>query len=164
MTTFSESLPRIKNTMSLLFPCVACLQIEIRTGEIEANLRRFRELLAAQQFPENTLVVLPEVWASGFDYPNAAALAEQSPAILAELHNTAAKRRLWFAGSLLEPQPGGKPCNTLFLVGPKGVAGKYRKHHLFRFWQEEEYLQAGPEPLPISSPFGPLGALVCYDL
>ncbi len=150
--------------MNTMFPHAACLQLEIRAGEIESNLQQFRELLAAQQFPENTLVALPEVWASGFDWPNTAALAEQTPAILAELHKTAAERRLWFAGSLLEPQPGGKPCNTLFLVGPDGVAGSYRKQHLFRFWQEEEYLQAGQEPLAISTPFGPLAALICYDL
>ncbi|MGX9727795.1 MAG: D-glycero-beta-D-manno-heptose 1-phosphate adenylyltransferase [Candidatus Electronema sp. VV] len=150
--------------MKTIFPHAACLQVEIHSGGTQANLRQFRELLAAQQFPDNTLVVLPEVWASGFDYPNAAALAQQTPAILDELQTTAAERRCWFAGSLLEPQPGGKPCNTLFLVGPDGVAGKYQKHHLFRFWEEGEYLQAGQEPLPISSPFGPLGGLVCYDL
>ncbi len=150
--------------MKTIVPHAACLQLEIHSGDTQANLRQFRELLAAQQFPENTLVVLPEVWARGFDYPNAAALAEQTPAVLAELRNTAAERRLWFAGSLLEPQPGGKPCNSLFFVGPDGVVGKYQKHHLFRFWQEADYLQAGPEPLPIRSPFGPLGALVCYDL
>ena len=150
--------------MSTLFSSAACLQLEIQSGDIQANLRHFRELLDAQHLPANTLVVLPEVWASGFDYPNAAALAEQTPLVLAELQTRAAGRRLYFAGSLLEPQPGGKPYNTLFLVGPDGVAGAYRKQHLFRFWQEEEYLQAGPEPLPISSPFGPLAALICYDL
>jgi D-glycero-beta-D-manno-heptose 1-phosphate adenylyltransferase len=150
--------------MKSMFPHAACLQVEIQLGDIQANLRQFQDMLAAQQFPADSLVVLPEVWASGFDWPNAAALAAQTPAILAELRRTAAERRLWFAGSLLEPQHEGKPCNTLFLVGPEGVAGTYQKHHLFRFWQEEEYLQAGQEPLAISSPFGPVGALVCYDL
>ncbi len=150
--------------MSQLFPHAACLQLEIQPGEIATNLDRFQELLKAQQFPENTLVVLPEAWASGFDYPKAAALAEQTPAVLELLRQEAVRRKIWFAGSLLEPQHDGRPCNTLFLIGPEGVAGAYRKHHLFRFWQEEEYLQAGREPLPISSPFGLLGALVCYDI
>ena len=150
--------------MSSLFPHAACLQLEINPGDIPSNLRQVRELLAVQTLSENTLVVLPEVWASGFDYPKAVALAEATPAILAELQKTAAERRLWFAGSLLESQPGGKPCNTLFVVGPDGVAGKYQKHHLFRFWQEEDSLQAGQEPLPIATPFGLIGTLVCYDL
>ncbi len=150
--------------MKEIFPYAACLQLEIQFGDITKNVRRFQELLAAQQFPENTLLVLPEVWASGFDYPNATRLAEQTPAILYLLQQEAAQRNLWFAGSLLEPQKAGKPSNTLFLVGPKGVIGSYQKHHLFRFWQEEAYLQAGQEPLPIVTPFGLLGALVCYDL
>ena len=150
--------------MSQLFPHAACLQLAIQPGEIAANIGRFQELLKAQQFPKNTLVVLPEAWASGFDYPKAAALAEQTPAVLKMLQEAAARRNIWFAGSLFEPQNEGRPNNTLFLVGPEGVAGAYRKHHLFRFWQEEEYLQAGREPLPINSPFGLLGALICYDI
>lgn len=150
--------------MKQLFPHAACLQLAIQSGNVAANLEGFQKLLAAQQFPENTLVALPEVWASGFDYPKAAALAEQSPAVLNMLRQEAARRKLWFAGSLLEPQVEGRPCNTLFLVGPEGAVGAYRKHHLFRFWQEEEYLQAGDEPLPINSPFGLLGALICYDI
>jgi rfaE bifunctional protein nucleotidyltransferase chain/domain len=150
--------------MKTLFPHAACLQIKIHSGDIPANLQQFREVLTAQHFPKNTLLVLPELWATGFAYPQLAALAEKTPAILEVLRQEAAERKLWFAGSLPEPQAVSNPCNTLFLVGPEGVAGSYRKHHLFRFWQEDEYLQVGPEPLPISSPFGPIAALVCYDL
>lgn len=150
--------------MNNLFPHAACLQFEICLGEIEHNLTRFRAALTAAQVPPNTLVVLPELWATGFEYPQAALLAEQTPAILAELHHEAATQSLWFAGSLLERQAQGKPYNTLFLVGPNGVEGNYQKQHLFRFWQEDSYLEAGREPLPINTPFGPLAALVCYDL
>ncbi len=147
-----------------MFPFAACLQIEVCPGEIEINLQRFQALLATAQLPKNTLVVLPELWASGFALPQAAFFAEQTPTILKLLQREAAEHGLWFAGSLLEPQAGGKPYNTLFLVGPEGVLGKYQKQHLFRFWQEEQYLQAGQEPLPINTPFGLLGGLICYDL
>ncbi len=151
--------------MNNLFPQASCLQMEIRLGDIATNLRRLRELLAGERFAENTLVVLPELWATGFDYPRAAFLAEQTPEILAELRRTAAQNTLWFAGSLLEKSGHGEaPYNTLFLVGPDGVVGKYRKHHLFSFWREDQYLRAGKEPLPISTPFGSLAGLVCYDL
>ena len=147
-----------------IFPCAACLQIGVHLGNVEANLQQVKNLLAGQEPVDDTLFVLPELWATGFDYPHVTALAKQTPRVLAELHKLAAKHRTWFAGSLLEEREQGIPCNTMFLTGPEGVVGKYQKHHLFSFWQEDRYLQAGTVPLPIDTPFGPLGALVCYDL
>lgn len=147
-----------------IFSCAACLQIEIQVGDVDANLQQLKRSFVGQDPAENTLVVLPELWATGFDYPHIAALAEQTPRVLAELQQVAAKYTIWFAGSLLEKREQGAPCNTLYLTGPEGVVGRYRKHHLFSFWQEEQYLQPGIVPQPIDTPFGPMGALVCYDL
>lgn len=147
-----------------LFPHAACLQMEIQLGDIEANLHQVAQQLAARPPAADTLVVLPELWATGFAYPRVTQLARQTPRILAELHKSAVEHSLWFAGSLLEERKKGPPCNTLFLTGPGGVIGKYRKHHLFGFWQEDKFLQPGLDPQPIETPFGPLGALVCYDL
>ncbi len=150
--------------MNDLFPGAACLQMEILNGDIEANLKEFRTLLAAQPPAAGTLVVLPELWATGFDYPRVAELAGRTREVLAELQETAARHDIWFAGSLLEKRTRGLPSNTLFFTGPQGVVGRYRKHHLFGFWQEDRYLQAGNDPQPVDTPFGPVGALVCYDL
>ncbi len=147
-----------------LFPSAACLQMEIRVGDVDANLLQLKELFVGQRPAANTLVVLPELWVSGFDYPRIATLAEQTPRVLAELQQLAAEHTIWFAGSLLEKREQDAPCNTLYLTGPKGVVGRYRKHHLFSFWQEDQYLQPGIVPQFIDTPFGPLGALVCYDL
>lgn len=147
-----------------LFPGAACLQMEVQVGDVDANLQQLRELFDGQEPAANTLFVLPELWATGFDYPRIATLAEQTPRVLAELQQLAAKHSIWFAGSLPEKREQGAPCNTLYLTGPEGVVGSYRKHHLFSFWQEDQYLQPGTVPQPIDTPFGPLGALVCYDL
>jgi rfaE bifunctional protein nucleotidyltransferase chain/domain len=147
-----------------LFPSAACLQMEIRVGDVDANLQQLKRSFVGQEPATNTLVVLPELWATGFDYPHIAALAEQTPRVLTELQQLAAKHTIWFAGSLPEKREQGAPCNTLYLTGPEGVVGRYRKHHLFSFWQEDQYLQPGSVPQPIDTPFGPLGALVCYDL
>ena len=148
----------------MAFAHAVCLQMEIQVGEISANLERLEQLLARQSLPENTLVVLPELWATGFDYPRFAVHAGQTSQVLSRLQQLAGRYGVWFAGSLLEQQESGLPCNTLFLSGPDGVAGRYRKQHLFTPWGEEKYLQVGHEPLPMETPFGLLGALVCYDL
>jgi rfaE bifunctional protein nucleotidyltransferase chain/domain len=147
-----------------IFSRAACLQMEIRIGDVDANLQKLKELFVGQDLATNTLVVLPELWATGFDYPAIVTLADQTSRVLGELQQMAATYKIWFAGSLPEKRDQGAPCNTLFLTGPEGVVGRYRKHHLFSFWQEDQYLQPGTVPQPIDTPFGPLGALVCYDL
>jgi rfaE bifunctional protein nucleotidyltransferase chain/domain len=147
-----------------MFPGAACLQFDIAVGDTATNLHRFDTLLAQLDCAPDTLVVLPEVWAAGFDYPQLEALARKTPLVLEHLQQRAAERTLWFAGSLPEPRDTGKPCNTLFFVGPDGVAGSYRKHHLFAFWDEDRYFQPGRDTRPMESPHGNVGALVCYDL
>jgi rfaE bifunctional protein nucleotidyltransferase chain/domain len=156
-----------------IFPRAACLQMSIQQGDVTANLKAFREMLATADIAPDTLVVLPELWATGFDYAHIAALAEQTPQILAELREKAAEGNIWFAGSLPDKpetqktqktQNSGEIYNSLFLVGPEGVAGRYQKQHLFRLWQEDQYFTAGKDAQAVPTPFGPVSALVCYDL
>lgn len=149
------------------FPQVACLQLSIQQGKVDAGLKEFQRLSEVAGFSENTLIVLPELWASGFDYANIDMLAEQTPRVLAELQRSAARDGIYFAGSLpekQETQESGVICNSLFLIGPEGVTGKYQKQHIFRLWQEDRYLAAGNAAQTIQTPFGPAGALICYDL
>ncbi len=147
-----------------VFPQVACLQMPLQQGDVDANLKEFRGMLAAACFAPDTLVVLPELWATGFDYANIDTLAEQTPQLLAELQEKAAQAGIWFAGSLLDKQEGEEIYNTLFVVGPEGLVGSYQKQHLFRLWQEDQYVASGKEGGTVLTPFGPIGALVCYDL
>ena len=146
------------------FPSAACLQIHIHIGQIDENTNRCKELITRAELPAGTLAVLPELWATGFDYPHLAELSRETPYILNQLHELAATHNIWLAGSLPEDGGNGTLYNTLFLVGPRGEKGQYRKHHLFRLWEEDLHLQAGMNPHPINSPMGPLAALVCYDL
>ena len=150
--------------MERIFPRVACLQLSLQQGDVDANLKEFQKKLAAASFAPDTLVVLPELWATGFDYANIETLAEQTPQLLVELQHQAAQSRIWFAGSLLDKQEGEGIYNTLFIVGPEGVVGRYQKQHLFQLWQEDQYLAAGKESQTVLTPFGRVGALVCYDL
>jgi rfaE bifunctional protein nucleotidyltransferase chain/domain len=147
-----------------IFPQVACVQLALQQGNVDANLKALHSMLAGTNFPANTLVALPELWATGFEYADIQNLAEQTPRILAELQKEAAQRKLWFAGSLLDKQPTGEIYNSFFVIGPEGKVGCYQKQHLFRPWQEEQYLAAGDQAQVIQTPFGAIGALVCYDL
>jgi rfaE bifunctional protein nucleotidyltransferase chain/domain len=147
-----------------IFPQAACLQIPLQQGDVDANLGALKKMLTTACFPANTLVVLPELWATGFEYADIQNLAEQTPRIINELQKEATQSRLWFAGSLLDKQATGEIYNSFFVIGPEGVVGCYQKQHLFRFWQEDQYLSTGTQAQVIQTPFGPIGALICYDL
>jgi rfaE bifunctional protein nucleotidyltransferase chain/domain len=149
---------------SLLTTCYGgFLQFRVVFGEPEANLTRVREGLEhlAPQGPG--LVVLPELWASGFAYEELSSLADQTPTFLARLEKLSRSYSIHLAGSLPEKERG-LIFNTLFVTGPEGTIGRYRKQRLFAPMAEDRFFSAGDDPQPIDTPFGRLGALVCYDL
>ncbi|HHD63253.1 MAG TPA: D-glycero-beta-D-manno-heptose 1-phosphate adenylyltransferase [Desulfobulbaceae bacterium] len=150
-----------------LFSRAAALQFEVTTGKPGINLATVKRLLKANAFKTGTLVVLPELWATGFDTLHYRQMAEQTPALLQELQNLADFSGLVLAGSLLEPtgvMENDKPYNTLFVVDGRGIVGRYRKQHLFAYWKEGHVFSAGDRPGPIATEKGGLGPLVCYDL
>lgn len=155
---------------------ITLVQMDLAYGEPAQNFARVEGWLgeiAARTIPDTPhLVLLPELWSSAYDLGRAAALAqplahapadEAVPAFgrvaaLAQAHG------LWIGGSLLEAQ-GERQYNCLALYSPQGApAGVYRKVHLFRLMQEEQYLAPGPELACAQTPWGSVGLSICYDL
>jgi predicted amidohydrolase len=147
-----------------LQPCFAgFLQFSVAAGAPADNLSRIRQGLARLAPAAPGLVVLPELWATGFAYETLPELARRTPELLEELRELAARHHLHLAGSLPEALEG---CfyNTLFITGPAGTIGRYRKQRLFAPMAEDRHFTAGANPRPLETPFGRAGALVCYDL
>ncbi len=147
------------------------LQFEIIAGKIQKNLEQVRSALAKLAPSPGGLIVLPEMWATGFVYDQLGMLADETPELLAELEKIASSYKIILAGSLpykLTQAENGKYSlyNTLFFSGiEKGGDHGIAKQHLFSFWKEDLWFQAGNSPSPIELPGGDsLGGLVCYDL
>lgn len=152
-------------TVPPLFPAVACVQFPIVLGEVEENIRQAEHLIAAHTPAPESLLLLPEMWATGFDYQRTASLGQRTPEILAAMQRLAADSQIYLAGTLTElDTDGGLPRNTLYLVGPQGAIGTLSKQHLFTFWQEDHHYQCGMAAPPLQTPYGPFAGLVCYDL
>ncbi len=131
------------------------------------NMARLRAALDHSPPRPGTLLVLPELWATGFVYPQLAELGRQTPWILEQLSELAALHNLVIAGTLVERvEEERRPLlyNTLFFSDGNGLAGQIRKQHLFAHWHEDDWLSPGDSPRPVNTPFGPIGGLVCYDL
>jgi len=143
------------------------LQFDVHSGEIEKNFSRVREGLAeiAESHEQITpgIVVLPELWATGFAYENLAELAETIPDLLNKLQELAAKHHVSIAGSLPE-YSNNSYYNTLYITGPEGNLGTYRKQRLFNPMAEDTFFTPGTTPIPMQTTLGPVAGLVCYDL
>lgn len=153
---------------SLLFPRAGYLQFAIAPGDPATNVRKVTRMLQELAPPPDTILLLPELWATGFDYPRVGQLADQTPAVLEEMAGLAARYGVHFAGSLLEKEVRTEEqpllFNTLYVTGPAGVVGTYRKQHLFGLWQEDRFFATGGQDGPIRTAHGQVAGLVCYDL
>ncbi len=143
------------------------LQIDVRPGEIKKNLTQvesgLHELLSGSEIKHPGIIVLPEMWATGFSYNRLTELADRTTDVLEDLKQFSRKYNIILAGSL--PEKDGKCVfNTLFITGAEGVIGAYRKQQLFVPMQEDENLCPGDNPHPIETDLGLLAGLVCYDL
>jgi rfaE bifunctional protein nucleotidyltransferase chain/domain len=152
---------------SPFFLSAGFFQFEIVPAAPAVNLDRLRAALRKNPPPSATMLVLPELWATGFVYKQLAELSGKTPWLLEQLREIAALYHLVIAGTLVErvdDKQGVLLYNTLFFSGSDGLQGKIRKQHLFSFWREDEWLTQGDSPRPVTTESGLVGGLVCYDL
>lgn len=123
--------------------------------------------LAAQAAAEGAdLLLLPELWSSGYDLAwaaeHAAPLGEGPFAMMADLART---HHLYIGGTALEANPAGRPYNAAVLYTPHGdLAATYHKVHLWGPLGEPEHMAAGGNLPVFALPWGRVALAVCYDL
>lgn len=145
---------------------VALAQMNIALGRPDRNTEGARALAAQAADHGAGLLVLPELWPTGYDLTRAqsyaASLGDGPFAWMAEL---ARAHCFYVIGSALEANPDGPPFNTAALFGPDGsLAGAYRKVHLIPLLDEPEHLAAGDNTPVFDLPWGRVGIAICYDL
>jgi omega-amidase len=144
---------------------IALAQMDVSIGQPEANLTRARKFAAQAHEAGADLLLLPELWLHGYDLER----AEQRAAPLGEggfAHMAALAREfnLYLAGSTVERHTEGV-SNTVAFYAPDGeLLASYRKVHLFRMMQEPRYLIPGDHVTLCSTPWGPVGLAICYDM
>ena len=142
---------------------VAFVQGRPRFGHGEENLERG---LALARTVEADLVVLPELWSSGYVFSShreVDTLAEDARGgLTARTLVAAAKRdrRHYIAG--FPERARGRTYNSALLVGPSGIKAVYRKLHLFE--REREWFTPGDLPLAVHRVgTARVGMLICFD-
>ncbi len=147
---------------------IAGLQLDLAWEDPARNHHKAREWVACAARAGAQLVVLPEMFASGFSM-DTAKVAEPhdgpSTALLLELART---HEVHVCGSIAQRAVGDdgaqRPFNTLVLASPQGELHRYRKIHPFTFAKEHEYYAAGESYLTVSIHGVRVTFFVCYDL
>jgi predicted amidohydrolase len=145
---------------------IAAIQLSVVENDPEATVEKAEK--AIRSCPDADLVMLPEIWQTGFmnfDRYEADAQPLEGP-LLSRLKNLAKELKIMLhTGSFVEKK-GTRFYNTSALVSADGdILGVYRKIHLFGFQSREtQILTPGDTPVVVDTPFGFLGMATCFDL
>lgn len=145
---------------------ISLAQMDVVLGEPARNLEKVQLMAAEAARRGSQMLVLPELWSTGYDLENAADYATGvQEGIFAQVADIAVHHRLTILGSCLSLLGEGRYGNTAVLCSAQGeIVGTYSKIHLFRLMQEEQYLTAGDRLALVDSAWGKVGLAICYDL
>ena len=144
---------------------VVCVQFDIAWEDKASNFAAVRGLLGAAAVPPGSLVVLPEMFSTGFSMDVEAVAEDESRPAEAFLAETARTHQAFALGGVVTRAPRGRGLNQAVLVGPDGRKMlRYTKMHPFSYAGESEHYASGPRPAVIELLGAGLAPLVCYDL
>jgi len=145
---------------------ISFAQMDISLGKPGENLSKARDMAARAAVNGSDVIVLPELWSTGYDLENAAAhSAPTDRGIFAEMSALARKHKIHVTGSCLSLLESGQFGNTAVFFNPDGeMLGEYTKIHLFRLMDEHKYLSAGENLTVVETSWGRSGLAICYDL
>ncbi len=144
---------------------VSLAQMEVVPSHPEENLEKGAGFIAEAARRRSDLVCFPEMWTTGFPWKEIRELASRHVGIPGSLCSLARDYHIWINGSLPLLTECGRVANTSLLIDPEGrIAGSYRKAHLFSFFHEEQFIEAGNSLCLIDAPWGTTGLSICYDI
>ncbi|MBM3841086.1 MAG: carbon-nitrogen family hydrolase [Verrucomicrobia bacterium] len=143
---------------------IAC-QLDCVWEDKKANYARVRSLLDAASIPAGALIVLPEMFSTGFSM-NVAGIRENNPSETETfLANAARHYRAFLLGGLVTRAEDGRGRNEAVAFDPNGMfLCRYAKIHPFSFGGETQHYAGGSEI--VTFPWGDfvVAPFVCYDL
>jgi len=144
---------------------VAAVQHDVVWEDRAANHAHLADLIAEAADAGARLVVLTEMFATGFSLA-ADRIAEppDGPSV-AFLSEQASRHGLWTAGSVpVRDRPDAKPVNRFVLAGPDGTLHHYDKMYPFTYAREHERYRAGDTTVTVTVEGVRTTLFVCYDL
>ena len=141
---------------------VSLIQTELAWEDVSANLIMFEERLSAID-KSTDLIILPEMFASGFTM-NASKVAQSMDGAAVQWLRTRARRSEAVVAGSLVIEEKGRYFNRLVWAQPDGDLVTYDKRHLFRMSGEEKVYHAGDCLVTVELHGWKIRPFICYDL
>jgi len=141
---------------------IALLQFDTLWEDKAANLEKVTKLI--KSLPDDVdLVVLPEMFTTGFSMNPQLIAEEENSNTLQIIQMLAEKHHLAIVGSWATKE-NKSYYNRLYFVFPDTTYQTYNKRHLFTLAGEEKIYESGTDKLIVHYKGWNICPLVCYDL
>ena len=144
---------------------VCALQMDVKRGDRDANHAAVRRLaVEAKKLCLPDVIVLPELWSTGYALEQAAGLADER-GDAAFLGGLARELGTAFAGGSVLAEDGGRIFNRAQIIDREGrYAASYDKIHLFRLMDEDSFLAPGRRVSLFDLDGLRCASVICYDI
>ena len=147
------------------FMKVAVGQLNVSPGDVDRNFKRGENLIKQAKDEECKLILLPEVWTTGFPFKKLKDLSNTTPQILEEIKKLS--KDIMVCGTYItDSLNSDKVFNTFYAILNGEVVFSYKKMMLFGLTGEDKYFDKGD--LGQKNTFKALGSTfgvsICYEL
>jgi predicted amidohydrolase len=149
---------------------VAAIQHDIAWQDGPANRVRIEPMIAQAAAANARLIVLTEMFATGFSMDTDAISEDQAGPNERFLRDMARQHDVWLIGSVAQwsgPPVAGqtrRAVNVAIVAGPQGELYRYCKIHPFSYAGEHEHFAAGTDFLTVGIDDLRVSVFICYDL
>jgi omega-amidase len=139
------------------------VQMDLAWEDPASNRVRAEHWIVKEAPPAGSLVVLPEMFTTGFTL-RAAAEPEGGPTE-SWMQGLSKRLGIWLVGGFVRERSGAGPGNELVVCDPGGAtAASYRKQRPFAPGDEHRHYAAGSSPTVFAWGAAKVALFICYDL
>ena len=141
---------------------VNLIQFDPKWNAVSENLHSLEKLFSDYE-GKTDLVILPEMFSTGFNINPDRKLIEEQVKVLDWMENIAQWSGFALCGSVVR-EIDGKLYNAMIMYTPEGEKFEYFKRHLFGFGRETEVFSAGEVRTDWEYKGWKIRPAICYDL
>lgn len=141
---------------------IACIQKDVYLGDISRNTKTFLPEVESLSNDQYNIIILPEMWATGFDYQHLQSHSKNTDNLINEIAKLLSKDTLVI--SSLPENDAGKIYNTIFAINSEGIVSTYRKNFLFSPLKEDQYFSKGTSLSIFNFNNARISLHTCYEI
>ncbi len=144
---------------------IACVQMDIAFGDPETNYEQVGQLLKEAAENDADVIVLPEMWNTGYALAELSELADADGRTIRFLQEFARQHRVHIVGGSVSTKKADGFYNTMYVIDHNGgVVSEYDKAHRFGLMDEHLHLEKGQGLGTFELDGVTFGGVICYDI